>query len=164
MAGLQVAPGSGCGLLFKGDYLDNNWHIEAKSTRNDIIRVKKTWWEKALRQAKQTKKEHVALIVGWDTPPESYRGTHSIFVLVKDDRDPDDWSSGHACKTYASADIFTIDKETGENFCTVIQMGKYPRMLITESFDPDLSGPRLKVLTMPQFVLYKKEIDEADCD
>jgi hypothetical protein len=74
-------PGSGCGLLFKGDLTNDSWYYEQKSTRTDVLRFRQEWWYKAEAQAADKRKPNVALGVCFTNRLNDYTG-HLRFVFV----------------------------------------------------------------------------------
>jgi len=72
--GLEVTPGSGCGLRFKGDLNNECWLVEVKSTRDKTLVFDSRWWSKAEKQAKEKQKANVGLVFGWTTRPKGYTG------------------------------------------------------------------------------------------
>lgn len=88
VTGLERTPGSGCGLLFKGDNGNKDWHFEDKSTRQERLVVKREWWEKTRYQAQQRNKTYYALGLSWKygrfvLVPNTYAiGLHSLGTTV----------------------------------------------------------------------------------
>jgi len=65
--GLRRVPGSGCGLVYKGDNGNRLWHYEDKSTRADYLCIKLAWLDKAKTQANSKQKPYYALGVSGKT-------------------------------------------------------------------------------------------------
>lgn len=72
--GLDTTPGSGCGLLFKGDLHSASWIVEVKSTRKSTLRFDMSWWSKLIAQAKEKHKPHYGLLLGWVDRPAGFTG------------------------------------------------------------------------------------------
>ena len=81
LTGFEMTPGSGCGLIFKGDLNSDEWIIEVKSTRSKHLRFDTAWWSKLKRQAKEKQKEKYALIFGWTDRPKDYDGSLQFVAL-----------------------------------------------------------------------------------
>ncbi len=81
--GIKQTPGSGCGLIFKGDLNSDDWFIEVKSTRSKKLLLDSGWWFKAKDQAREKLKPYVALVIGWTTRNSEYSGPLQ-FAVVED--------------------------------------------------------------------------------
>ena len=79
--GIKQTPGSGCGLIFKGDLNSDDWFIEVKSTRSKKLTLNSEWWFKAQAQAREKLKPNVALVIGWTTRNSEYSGSLQFAVV-----------------------------------------------------------------------------------
>lgn len=57
-----------------GDLNDEDWHLEAKSTRTEELRFDQKWLDKAHRQAHRLDRQYIALAIQFTTRSEDYLG------------------------------------------------------------------------------------------
>jgi hypothetical protein len=81
VTGLGIVPGSGCGLLFKGDLQNDKWLAEIKSTRNDHMRVQTAWWFKARAQADLKQKFYSSVILIFTARFDEYGGPLAVALV-----------------------------------------------------------------------------------
>jgi hypothetical protein len=79
--GLELVPGSGCGLLFKGDLQNDYWLAEGKSSRNNHLVFNTAWWFKAEAQALLKRKVYSALLLVFTIRFDEYTGPLGIAAV-----------------------------------------------------------------------------------
>lgn len=86
--GLTQVPGSGSGMYKLGDLANDDWHLEAKSTRSGVIRFDQKWVDKASRQARRLDRNHIAIAIQFVNRMDDHRGELEA-VAVRSLPDPD---------------------------------------------------------------------------
>lgn len=113
--GFTKVPGSGCGLLFKGDLNSDEYFVEVKSSRLPELHLHAEWILKAKAQAKEKVKPKWAVVFGWLERPAKYDGPIRVAIC---DWHPDALTEGRVInlsktKTVSLEVMSEIDGKSG---------------------------------------------------